>query len=275
MCVAVLLALSLLAPPSGAVSHGPPSGTGPSGRGKGRLLPLLPNGELREPSTDRTEFTDSPDITEAGAWDWDLAVADGAVDRIGTLGTRSVDWAHVEVKHGLGHGLELSGQIEPWNQAHVEQGAARTSVDASGYGPTTLRLREHLAGGEGHVAIAVSPWVRLPGSPDGAATRLTEAGVSLPYAVPIGDATRIGGMIETALVADAATDQRHAEGVASLETVRDLGWSGESHRPWLGVLDGGVSWDLESHLGLTLGVSAGLGGGARDVGGFGRLNVHR
>lgn len=278
--MAVLFALSLVPQPSRAASH---NRTG----GAGQLLPVLPSGELREPSTDRAESTDYPDITEPGGWDWDVSVVGGSADRIGELHTRSVEWAQIEVKHGLGRGLELSGQVEPWNQARVEQGIAGIPDDASGYGPTTLRLRQRVAGSEGHLAVSVSPWVRLPGSPDGPSTSLSEGGVSLPFAIPLGEAARIGGMIEAALVADAASDQRHAEGVGSLETARDLTervlvrveavsvWSAESNRSWLGVLDGGFSWEVAPHLGLTLGISAGLGGGATDVGSFGRLSVHR
>jgi len=45
-------------------------------------------------------------------------------------------------------------------------------------------------------------------------------------------------------------------------------------RPWLGVLNAGFSLEAVPHIGLMLGASGGIGGGATDVGLFGRVNVH-
>jgi hypothetical protein len=276
---------------AGLATHRAWARSGPGGlapvHGRGRLLLALADGTLREPSTDRAEFTESPDVLDSNVTSWDLSLAEGSVDRAGALRARSVDWAPIEIRRGLGHGLELAAQAQPWNGARVEQGIARIPVDRSGIGPTTLGVRERVFGGaEDRPALTARAWVRIPGSNDGPDTHGVEGGVSLPFAAPLSDATRLGGMAETALVADAASNGQHAEESASLELTHDVlesldtrleavsVWSGERGRPWLGVLDGGLSWDATGYLGLTVGVSAGVGGGVSDVGGFARVSVH-
>ena len=51
-------------------------------------------------------------------------------------------------------------------------------------------------------------------------------------------------------------------------------WYGETGRPWLGVMDAGLSVDPAPHVGITLGASGGLSGGTTELGWFGRLSVH-
>ncbi len=294
--VALLVAVLLVAgrSPVSAQGHGTSnphnphtrSGT-PITRGHGQLVPVLPDGTLREPSTDREELTDDPYVLDEGDWDWDLSLVGGSADQIGTLQTRSLEVMHAEVRHGLGHGLEAGILVEPWNDDRVEQGVDLVPVQERGIGPTTLRLRQRLAGaGEGHAGLAASAWVRFPGASDGPGPRAVEAGAALPWAVPLGGGTRLGGTFAGDWVANALDDGHHLDGIASLAVTRQANahlsgwieaggvWSREHDRPVLGVVDGGFTWEPVPHLGLTLGASGGVGGGASDGGLFGRISVH-
>jgi len=115
---------------------------------------------------------------------------------------------------------------------------------------------------------------------------VAEAGLFVPISFPLGKQTRLAAMAEGDVIPDAIDAGRHLEGVASLELSGDFTdrlsarceavsvWNGESGRPWSGSLNGGVSLDAFSHVGLTLGVSAGTSGGLGDLGCFGRLSVH-
>ena len=69
-----MLLLLCLAPghPCNAAPKPRGGGTTPPGRGNGRLLPVLDNGNPREPSADRAESTDSPDGPDSTGWDWDV-----------------------------------------------------------------------------------------------------------------------------------------------------------------------------------------------------------
>ncbi len=278
-----------LAQPGQGNPHNPHAGGGtPAPRGQGRLVPVLPNGVLREPSTDREELTDDPYVLDEGDWDWDLSLVGGSADQIeGNLQARSLEVMHAEIRRGLGHGLEADVLLEPWNVDRVEQGVDAVPVEERGFGPTTLRLRQRLAGaGEGHAALTVSAWGRLPGAPNGPGSRVAEAGAALPWAVPLGKQTTLGGTFEADWVANALDSGHHADGVASLALTQQMGprlsgwieggsvWSREAHRRWLAVVDGGFTWEVVPHFGVTLGVSGGQGGGVTDAGLFGRISVH-
>lgn len=294
--LSLALLLALLFPsvpacggPGASSSHpgGPPATPG-SGRGHGKLLPVLPDGTPVEPSTDRAEFTESAEILEDGRWDWNVDVASGAVDRLDVLHTNDLEWMHVEVRHGIGNGLEWSARAESWNRVAVQQGAVRQELEESGLGPTTLTLRQRLTGGADSVLSAcVGVHVKLPGAATGPGTRAAEGGVFVPASIPLGDDTHLRATAEGDMVSDALGTGYHLEGVTSLELSRDIGerlsvrceavsiWYGETGRPWMGVLDAGLSADPAPHLEITLGAATGIRGSTADLGGFGRVSVHR
>lgn len=279
--------------PAAAFALGPGGRGGSSGAGSGfgqshgRLLPLLPDGTPVEPSTDRAEFTENADVLDAGRTDWEVNLAGGAVDRLSTLHSNTLELVHVEGRRGLGGGLEFGAQVEGWNRVAVQQGATQQRVEESGYGPTTLTLRERLvAGGDTATCVSLGAHVKLPGASDGPGTRVTEGGVFMPASFALGGSTHLGTTLAADVVSNALDAGHHLEGVASVELSHDFGdhlsargeavsvWYGETGRPWLGVLDAGVTVEPVAHVGLTLGVATGTRGGFSDVGGFGRVSVH-
>ena len=268
-----------------AAGHG--GGSGPPGKGRGPVLPTLPDGTPVEPATDRAETTESAEVLDGGTSDWEVDVVGGSVDQIGDLRAGSLELVHAEVRRGIGDGFELGARAESWNHVVVEQGALRQSAPESGYGPTTITLRRRVgAGGDSAPAACAGFRVRLPGMASGPDTHVVEAGAFLPVSLPLGKQTRLAAMVEGDVVPDALDSGRHLEAVSSLELNREFGsrlsarceavgvWYSETGRPWAGTVNAGVSVDPLSHLGLTLGASGGLTGGASDLGWFGRLSVH-
>ena len=285
--VVASLALALSLPGSaayGSGSHGRGPGSPPS---HGPLLPLLPDGTPIEPSTYREETTESVETLDGGRWDWGVDLVGGSMDQVDRLRASSLEWVHFEARRGLGRGLEIGARAESWNQGMVQQGALKQSAQASGLGPTTLTLRQHLIGADAsRPSAAAGLRIRLPGSLDGPGTSAMEGGVFFPVAFPLGESARMGMMLEGDVVPDAFDSGRHAEGVSSMELSRDLTdhfsgrieavgvWYGENGRPWLGVMDAGLSVDPAPHVGVTLGASGGVSGGTTELGWFGRLSVH-
>jgi hypothetical protein len=281
-----LAVLALLGPHAcGAAGRGGP-GRPPGGR-RGPILPTLPDGTPVEPSVYRAETTESAEVLEDGVLDWEVEVAGGAVDRLGSLRTNALECVHAEARRGFGDGLELSARAESWNHVAVEQGSLPQSAPESGYGPTTLTVRERLrAGGRSGPSACAGLRLRLPGGANGPDTHVVEGGVFVPVSFPLGKQTRLGAMVEGDIVPDALDSGRHLEAVTSLELSREFGARlsarceavgvryGEPGRPWLGSLNAGVSVDLLSHVGLTLGAAGGLRAGQSDLGCFGRLSVH-
>ena len=289
LAAAMVLAGSpaLAANPAGNPGSGHPGPGNPGSGAHGRLLPLLPDGTPVEPSTWREESTESTEILDGGRWTWELGLIGGSWDRAESLNSSSVEWAHAELRRGLGAGLEFGAAVESWDRGIVREGDLASSVQESGYGPTTLDVRRRLtdAGSSGARACA-GVRVRLPGAVDGPGAHVAEGGVFLPVTFPLDAGTNLGTMLEANIVPDALDSGRHVEGVSSLElshefTSRLSGraevvgvWYGEPGRPLLGVVDTGVSIDPVPHVGLTIGATGGLSGGTAELGWFGRLSVH-
>ena len=289
VALAIVLASSAAFAANGA--GGPPSGTPGSGNpGSGRhgaLLPILPDGTPIEPSTWREETTESTELLDEGRWSWEVDLVGVSGDRAGGLNSNAIDWAHAEVRSGLGSGLQLGASIESWERGDVQEGALAQHVIEAGYGSTSLDLRRRLTGTESTGPRAcVGVRVRLPGSSEGPGAHVAEGGAFLPVTFPLGASTSLGTTIEANVVSGALDAARHLEGVSSLELSHDFTdrlsaraevvgvWYGEPGRPALGVVDTGLSADPVPHLGLTLGATAGLSGGTSELGWFGRLSVH-
>jgi hypothetical protein len=284
--VPALIVLAALAPALCDAAGRGKSGS-PPGKGRGPVFPTLPDGTPVEPSTYRVETTESADVLTDGSTDWEVDAVGGSVDRLEALQASSLEWVHAEVRRGVGAGVELSAQAETWNQVVVQQGALRQSVPQSGYGPTTLTLRQRLiGGGDSGPTSCLGFRVRLPGQANGPGTRVAEGGVFVPISFPLGKRARLAVMGEGDLVPNALDTGRHVQGIASLELSRDANewlsfrseavsvWNGETGRPWTGSLNAGVSVDPLSHLELTLGAAAGWTATTGDVGCYGRLSVH-
>jgi hypothetical protein len=276
-------------PPAGTPGSGNPgSGSGKPGNGaQAQLLPVLSNGTPVEPSTWREESTESTEILDEGRWSWEVTLVGGSWDRADSLASSTLEWAHAEVRRGLGRGLQVRASFESWDRADVREGALASSVRESGYDPVAIDLRRRLTreGTTGPSACAGS-WIRLPGSPDGPNAHVTEGGVFLPVTFPLGSSTHFGTMVEANIVPDALDSGRHWEGVSSVELsqqfvdrlsgrIEAVGvWYGEPGRPMLGVVNAGLTLDPVPHVGITLGAAGGRSGATMELGGYGRLSVH-
>jgi len=121
---------------------------------------------------------------------------------------------------------------------------------------------------------------------DGPGAHVAEGGAFLPVTFPLSPSTQLGTTLEADVVSDALDSGRHVEGVSSLELAHEFTdrfsgraevvgvWYGEAGRPFLSIVDMGISVDPVPHVGLTLGASGGLSGGTTELGWFGRLSVH-
>src|SRR5689334_14449934 len=84
VALACALGLSGVGGPAAATRHTPPAGV-PAPRGPGRIIPVLADGTLREPSVDRAETVDEPDTVAAHHVAWDVTLTGAATDHIGTI----------------------------------------------------------------------------------------------------------------------------------------------------------------------------------------------
>jgi hypothetical protein len=272
---------------------GPPASTPGSGKSgsnsghKGALLPILPDGTPIEPGTWREETTESTEILDEGRWDWELNLVGVSSDHADGLVSNETDWAHAELRRGLGNGTEMGVSVESWDRGDVQQGTLAQHVIAAGYGSTSLDLRRALTAPESTGPRAcLGLRARIPGSPESPGAHVTEFGAFLPVTFTLGPSTHLGAMLEANVVPGVLDASSHPEGVSSLELSHDFTerlsgrtevvgvWYGEPGRPILSLVDTGVSVEPVPHMGFTFGATAGMSGGTAELGWFGRLSVH-
>jgi hypothetical protein len=270
------------ATPAGAARHYPPGVKVPGG--PGRIVPVLSDGTIREPSVDRAESVDGIDTLATHAVDWDVTLAGFSTDRMGTLDKQSVMLGHASATYGLGGGGAVSVRAETWERTRLDAPGGAGTIEASGLGATTVGASKTWR--PPGFGVRLGAFARIPGAAGGPDTRQDEWGGSLGVGRTLGDRTTIVAAIVPAWVGNVQDSGHHFEAAAGLAGFEEASdhvslWlevvsvsSDETQRPWLGVLDAGVRLDAASHLGLTLGGSAGRGGGRNDAGVFASVGVH-
>jgi len=183
-----------------------------------------------------------------------------------------------------------TARTDAWTRTRLDASSGAGSIDASGFGSTTLGLRKAFRSRGGSdvpgTTLGVSAFARFAGSADGPGPSQEEWGASLVLDHAFGERTHVAAGIVPARVGDAADSGHHFETATGLAVREDIAdplslWieavsvtSHEASRPWLGVLDGGVRLEAWSHLDLTVGAAVGRGSGRTDRGAFARLGVH-
>jgi len=277
--------ITVIANPAIAARHYPP-GT-PAPRGTGRVIPVLEDGTIREPCIDRAESIDAPDSLAAGRATWEVALAGGSTNRLGTLDQQSVEVGGVGASLGLPGDAIVSARSDAWERTSLDATVGAGSIDASGLGATTLALKKAIRPrGAPGTTLGLGTLVRFAGSTDGPGPNQSEWAASLVIDHAFGERTHIAAGVIPARVGDTADSGHHFEAATGLALREDIAdplsvWiealsvtSDEASRPWLGVLDGGVRLEAWSHVDLTVGAAAGRGGGRTDRGAFARLGVH-
>ena len=287
MALAILAAWLAPAQPAEGARHAPPQRGVPPGRGPGRIIPVLGDGTLREPSIDRAKAIDQPDSLPARRLVWDVTLAGVTTDRIGTLDMHGAEVFSGSVTYGLGGGADACVRFGAWERTQLDLADTSGSETASGLSATTVIVGRTVQPAAWHGAgVRYAAFARIAGASSGPGPRQAEVGAMLSWGRPLGDAGHVSLSATPAWVGNTIDAGHHVELAAGLVVSREVGdhasfWlegvsvsSREDGRPWLGVVDGGVRLDLLSHAALTLGASVGRGGGRNDVGALVRIGVH-
>ncbi len=276
---------ALVAGPAAAARHYPP-GVVPPSHGPGKLIPVLDDGTLREPSIDRAESVDEPDSLAKRQVQWDVTPASATTDRIGTLDKQGLGAGEASLTYGLGGGADIGVRAGAWERTRIDLPNGAGTETASGFGATTVTLGRTVrpatwGGGSARYAA----FARFPGATAGPGPTQAEMGAQFALARPLGDAAQVAIGATPAWVGNALDSGHHFELAAGILASHDLGdhaslWLegvsvsySEANHPWLGVVDAGLRLDV-AHVGLTLGAAAGNGGGHHDVGALARIGVH-
>ena len=237
-----------------------------------------PLNRLRELSVDGPGATESPYTVDAGHFQIEMSFVDYTSERDTFDGDHfrfdGLVVAPMNLKVGLLNSLDLQILLEPYDHFYERDDfeGERTRVTRQGFGSTTVRLKYNLCGNDsGPVALALTPFVRVPTSQEGIGSSIVEGGVTVPLAAKfpgewhLGLTTRftsaqdiLGGtgrhaefsnsiMLAHKLVGDL---EGYVEYFSNVSTEKDVGW--------VSRFDTGLIWWLTDDWQLYAGMNVGL-----------------
>lgn len=249
------------------------------------LFNPTPRAYLREMSTDRPDKTESPYTVDAGHFqiESDLVVYEHDHDTANGSDFRGDSWsfATLNFKAGLCNFSDLQMILFPYSRIRSDDRIAGTVGHQSGFGDILTRLKVNLWGNDsGATAGAIMPYVKWPTSQDKLGNRSIEGGVILPIAFELPAGFSAAAMTEFDWLQNSATSDYHAEFVNTLTVSHNLVGkldafveffaliSAEQSSPWIGTLDFGFTYALNSDTQLDAGAYIGLTKSAPDIAPF-------
>lgn len=249
------------------------------------LFNPVPAALLRDLSADRPDQTESAYTVDAGHFQVEMDLVNLFLDedRSGGGDQRTEIWAvaPTNLKLGLWNRADLQLVLDPFVHARVEDRAAGTVSEASGFGNVQTRLKYNLWGNDGGpTALAVMPFVKWPLPESGLRNGHVEGGVILPFAAELPQGWGLGLMTEFDWVRRQEASTYDTWFVNSVTLGRNLGGrlggyvefftvvSAAGEFDWVGQVGGGLTYALNANLRLDLGCNFGVTDSAPDFNPF-------
>lgn len=248
------------------------------------LFHPVPSDLMRPMILDRPDKTESPYTVDAGHFQVEMDLVNGAWDRDsnddGTVTTSGFALMPMNWKAGLVNHVDLQLVVLPYNRVRADSSDGSPPVIRSGFGDLTTRLKVNLWGDDsGSTALAVMPFVTWPTAADGLGSDGVEGGIIVPFAAALPAGWSLGMMTEvdlirsgqagitTAFVNTATLGHSlfgpvagYVEFFSEVSTDRD--------QSWIGTLDFGVTWTLKGDWILDAGINVGVTRSAPDLNPF-------
>lgn len=297
-----LLLVSLL-PPTLASAHGQsgrPPGAGQSGggsgrsggagssSGKGRIVPVLPDGSLRDLCTSFTQVTESPFTLEAGRLEASLDIVSASTAKLDTIRSRAWDTGALGIARGLPGRWAVGASLDTWAGVNMVTGPTTGEVNPAGFSGGALAVRHTLAGKEGDgAAIGLVAVVHFPGASSSPLALATTASLAAPIAGALPLDVSLGEMTQVLSLPDENATGRHLRFVESLKLERSVVervscWvellairDQERGHSLLGAANAGLAIAPLPHVSASVGASVGHSPGATDHGFFCGLGLSR
>jgi hypothetical protein len=154
------------------------------------LFNPTPDQYMREISPDRPDKTDSPYTVDAGHFQLEMDFVNYTYDspnsQHGNIQSEEYQIAPMNFKVGVFNNTDFQLVLEPWQWQRTESNNLGRVQHQSGFGDTTLRIKENLTGNDGgFFALALIPFVTLPTSQDNLGAGSVEGGLGIPYAFDV------------------------------------------------------------------------------------------
>ena len=149
-----------------------------------------PEKYMREMSPDRPDKTDSPFTVDAGHFQLEMDFANLTYDapnsENGNMQSKGYQIAPLNLKVGVFNHTDFQLVLAPWQWERTKDEDTSLVGHKSGFGDTTLRVKENLVGNDGgFFALALIPFVILPTSQDQLGHDSVEGGLGIPWALDV------------------------------------------------------------------------------------------
>jgi hypothetical protein len=216
------------------------------------LVNPTPRELMRELSTDRPDFTESPLTVDAGHFQVELSFLDytrnnsgGGVDQFAVLPTN--------LKLGLLNQVDLQLIINPYVRVETDD----ETID--GFGDIQLRTKVNLWGNDGGTtALALMPFVQFPTAADDLGSDRVEGGLIMPFALELPWRWSLGLMAELDVVRNSGNEDYGVELVHTVALGREITGSLGGYVEYIGMAPHrtGAGYEAALGVGLTYGLSA-------------------
>jgi hypothetical protein len=238
------------------------------------LFNPTPDEYMREISPDRPDKTDSPFTVDAGHFQLEMDFVNYTYDspnsQHGNTQSDEYQIAPMNLKVGIFNNTDFQVVLSPWQWQRTESGNLGTVGHQSGFGDTTLRVKQNLTGNDGgFFALALIPFVTLPTSQDNVGAGSVEGGLGIPYAFDVPnwdvgfqttfnyDRNNVGNGYHTEF--DNSVSIGHAI-IGPLEYHVEFfsGVSTEQNSEWVGTVDTWFTYQVNQNLIFDSGVYIGV-----------------
>ena len=258
------------------------------GKSQYHLFNPAPDDFLREMSTDRPDKTESAYTVDAGHYQIETSFLDYTYDH------RNQDGADTRVdnfslfpanfKIGLLNNADLQLVYDPYLIERSEGEGEKEHK--SGSGDLQTRLKINLWGNDGGTtALALMPFVKFPTNTNGLGNDEVEGGIIIPLAVSLPSSWGMGLMTEFDFNRNADDDGYYTGFINSITFSHAIignlngyieffsSFNNEPDLPWVGTLDGGLTYAVNENVQLDAGVNIGLTRSADDFNPFCGLSM--
>lgn len=182
-----------------------------------------PDDRLRDPCFDRPAKGTSACTVDAGHWQLETELFDGAFQRQHGVTTDNWRAANPTLKLGVTDRADIDLALPLFQSVRTHDAASGSTETLSGVGDLTLAVKYALLGNAGSdVAVVVRPFVTLPTARSGLGAGEVQGGVLLPLSASLPAGWSINVTPEVDVLADQTGGGRHAQAVTSVGLTHSL-----------------------------------------------------
>jgi hypothetical protein len=161
------------------------------------LFNPTPGNQMRSLSTDRPDFTESPNTVDAGHVQGEIDILAYSMEEAEGVDVTGLSLLNINAKIGVTNCADIQVVVPVYNSVEIDGGEK-----FSGFGDLLVRLKFNLFGNDGgNASVGIMPILQLPTASDEIAeSDQIQGGISLPFSIGVSDGLAFGAMAQADFV---------------------------------------------------------------------------